>query len=756
MSEELRLNIAGMTCGACVASVEKIISNQTDVVSVSVNLPLNKALIHVESLSEDKVQSLIEAIKQGGFDAKIPEKTFSITDSAKQAVNIQSKKALLAIILAVPTLWLTMFSSDLGDFASFDLRLSLAMLATIPVYFWSGWDFHSNAWNSLKRGSTNMDVLIHLGTTVAFVWSTLVTLSTGIDGFPAVISNAKHVFFDGVAFIIAFVLIGNYLEAAAKLRATDAIHSLMQLQPNNARLILDSESMDTEMKDVELISTGSLVKVLAGETIPLDGVLVDCKASIDESTMTGEAYPVRKSDGDEVLAGTIVLDGTVVIRTSKPSTDCLINNVIQLVEQAQMGKAPIQRLVDKIASIFVPLVVILAVSASIFWALIGGDMIDNPMNSNLELSIMVLVSSLVIACPCALGLATPTALVVGTGVGAKNGLLIKGIDALEMAHKCDTLVMDKTGTITSGKPRVSHIEIIDCEVKEILSIASALESESNHPLASAIHKSWSNVTSEKVNVVDIRTIAGMGLVGKLNDKVVAIGNRELIEDVGVEISSEVDSSLVKASMKGVSIALVSQGSRLLGWIEMSDRIRESSKLAVKKAKQMGLDVIMLTGDNRYSADSIANEVGIEKVVANIKPDQKASEIKTLQEDGKIVAMLGDGINDAAALSQANIGLAMGAGSDIALDAADFVLVRNDLIDAVSSIDLGKATMKRIKTNLGWAFIYNLIGIPLAMGVLLPFNGMLLPPAFAAAAMALSSVSVVGNSLVLRWWKPIQE
>ena len=546
------------------------------------------------------------------------------------------------------------------------------------------------------------------------------------------------------------------MEAAAKLRATDAVHSLMQLQPNDARLILDYEKMDTEMKNVETIMTGSLIKVLTGETIPIDGILIDCKASIDESTMTGEAYPVRKSDGDEVLAGTIILDGSVIIKTTKPSDDCLINNVIDLVEQAQMGKAPIQRLVDKIASIFVPLVVILAISASIFWATWGGSLIENPMNSNLELAIMVLVSSLVIACPCALGLATPTALVVGTGVGAKNGLLIKGIDALEMAHKCDTLVMDKTGTITSGKPRVSHIEIIDCEVKEILSIASALESESTHPLASAIHKSWSNVTSEKANVVDIRTISGMGLVGKLGDKVVAIGNKELIEDVGVEISSDVELSLVKASMKGVSIALVSQGSRLLGWIEMSDRIRESSKLAVKKAKQMGLNVMMLTGDNRYSADSIAKEVGIEKVIANIKPDQKANEIKSLQNDGKIVAMLGDGINDAAALSQANIGLAMGAGSDIALDAADFVLVRNDLIDAVSSIDLGKATMKRIKTNLGWAFIYNIIGIPLAMGVLLPFTGMLLPPAFAAAAMALSSVSVVGNSLVLRWWKPIQE
>ena len=756
MPEELRLDITGMTCSACVTSVEKIISNQPNVSYVSVNLPLNRALIEVENNDKNKIQSLIDAINKGGFEATIPEKSLTITESAKENVDLRGKKALLAIVLALPTLWFTMFSQDLGQIASFDIRLSLAMIATIPIYFWSGWEFHSNAWNSLRRGSTNMDVLIHLGTSVAFLWSTLVTLSTGIDGFPEVIRNADHVFFDGVAFIIAFVLIGNYLEAAAKLRATDAIHSLMQLQPNNARLVLDYDSKETEMRDVESISVGSLIKILVGETIPLDGVLVDCKASIDESTMTGEAYPVRKSDGNEVLAGTIVLDGTVIVKTTKPSNDCLINNVIDLVEQAQMGKAPIQRLVDKVSSIFVPLVVVLAILSSVFWAFFAGSIIDNPMNSSLELAIMVLVSSLVIACPCALGLATPTALVVGTGVGAKNGLLIKGIEALEMAHKCDTLVLDKTGTITSGKPRVSHIEIIDCEVKEILSVASALESESNHPLASAIHKSWSNVTSEKANVVDIKTIAGMGLVGKLDDKVVAIGNRELIEDVGVEVSSEVDANLVKASMKGVSIALVSQGSRLLGWIEISDRIRESSKLAVKKAKQIGLDVVMLTGDNQYSADSIASEVGVEKVIANVKPDQKASEIKTLQNDGKIVAMLGDGINDAAALSQANIGLAMGAGSDIALDAADFVLVRNDLIDAVSSIDLGKATMKRIRTNLGWAFIYNLIGIPLAMGVLLPFTGTLLPPAFAAAAMALSSVSVVGNSLVLRWWKPIQE
>ena len=754
--EEIRLDITGMSCSACVASVEKIISGQKEVEEVSVNLALNRALVTINTKNVNALEDLVVVFNQSKYKASIHSKKNSNPKDAKAKLRIQGIKVLTAVILAIPTLWLTMFSSSLGDFASFDARLTLAMITTIPVYFWSGWSFHTSAWSSLGKRTTNMDVLIHLGTSVAFLWSILVTISTGVDGFPGVISNAEHVFFDGVVFIIGFVLIGNYLEASAKIKATDAIDSLMELRPNNARLVLDEGRKDTETKSVEMIPINSLIKVLAGETIPLDGLLEDSKASVDESTMTGESYPVRKSSGDEALAGTIVLDGTIYIRTTKNYDDCLLNGIIELVERAQMNKAPIQRLVDRISEIFVPIVVILAILASLFWATIGGNLIDNPMNSNIELALMVLISTLVIACPCALGLATPTALVVGTGAGAKNGLLIKGIEALEISHKCDTLVLDKTGTITSGKPRVSHIEILDGEIKEILSLASALESESNHPLASAIHKSWSNVTSERPEVEDIRTIAGMGLVGKLNEQVVAVGNRELLEDVGVDFSEDISSKLEKSSSKGVSIVLVSQGPRIIGWIELTDRVRESSKIAVKKAKQMGFEVIMLTGDNQNSANTIAEKVGITNVIANVKPDQKANHISSLQENGHIVAMLGDGINDAAALSQANIGLAMGAGSDIALDAADFVIVRNDLIDAVSSLDLGRATMRRIRTNLAWAFVYNLIGIPLAMGVLLPLTGMLLPPSFAAAAMALSSVSVVANSLILRWWSPIQE
>jgi heavy metal translocating P-type ATPase len=745
-----------MTCAACVSSVEKIILAQEGVESASVNLALNNAQISIDSNIDNVLQDIISAINRGKYNATVVKKETPRIKNSESQLRLEGVKTLTAIILAIPTLWLTMFSSDLGDLGNFDTRLTLAMFTTIPVYFWSGWSFHTSAWASLRQRSTNMDVLIHLGATVAFLWSILVTISSGIDGFPSVIENAEHVFFDGVAFIIGFVLIGNYLELSARLKATDAIDSLMRLRPNKARLTIDDNREDTDMVPIESVSIGSLIKVLAGETIPVDGLLEDSKASVDESTMTGESYPVRKSTGDEVLAGTIVLDGTIFVRTIKKFDECLVNDIIELVERAQMDKAPIQRLVDRISEIFVPIVVVLAILASVFWATVGADLIDNPMNSSIELAIMVLISTLIIACPCALGLATPTALVVGTGTGARNGLLIKGIEALEISHRCDTLVLDKTGTITSGKPRVSHIEIIEGEIKEILSIASALESESNHPLASAIHKSWSNVTSKRPIIEDIRTMAGMGLVGKLDEKVVAVGSRELIEETGVEITDEVAKKLEKASLKGISLALVSHGLRLIGWIELTDRVRESSKIAIKKAKQMGFEIIMLTGDNQNSAKSVAEKVGIENIIANVKPDQKANHILSLQEKGHIVAMLGDGINDAAALSQADVGLAMGAGSDIALDAADFVIVRNDLIDAVSSLDLGRATMRRIKTNLGWAFSYNLIGIPLAMGVLLPFTGMLLPPSFAAAAMSLSSVSVVANSLILRWWSPIKE
>ena len=752
-AEILKLDVDGMTCAACVASVEKIIEKSQHVKAVAVNLPLGSANIQLhQSADAGTIQQILSDIKTSGFSANLHDESKPLRERLEKQVTNDGRKAGLALILALPTIYLTMFADDMGSFAGFDTRLFWALVMTMPVYFWSGLSFHINAWKALRRGSANMDVLIHLGTTVAFFWSVSVTLADNFSQLPRIFTQAEHVFFDGVVFIIGFVLLGNYLESVAKLRATDAVHSLMTLQPNLTRVVQEDDY--TEMIATTAVKPNSLIKVLTGETIPIDGVLENCKASIDESTMTGEAYPVRKQSDDEAFAGTIVLDGTVYLRTTKPADDSLIANIVKLVEDAQIGKAPIQRLVDRISAVFVPVVVLLALVSGVFWATIGHTWVDNPMNSGLELALMVIISTLVIACPCALGLATPIALVVGTSAGAKHGLLIKGIHALESVHKSDVMVVDKTGTITVGRPKVSHIEIIDCEVKEILSIAAALEEESTHPLSSAIIDSWSNVTNERLTIADVRTMPGMGMVGEYDGRIAAAGNRELMIDVGVEFDDELEARIKAATNKGVSIVLVCLGPRLLGWIEFSDLIRNTSTLAVKRAGQLGLEVIMLTGDNPSSANAVAEQVGITTVIANVKPDEKAAQVEALQNEGKQVIMVGDGINDAAALSVADIGIAMGAGSDIALDAADFVLIRDDLIDAVSSVELGQATMRRVRTNLGWAFSYNTIGIPLAMGLLLPFTGFLLPPAFAAAAMALSSVSVVTNSLILRWWQPV--
>ncbi len=756
--ESFTLNISGMTCGACVASVEKVASKVESVTEVSVNLPLNRAVVRLQpntQLHEVKAK-VIAAIERGGFGAKESRGKPVLTAEAQLELRKQGRKVSLALLLALPTLYLTMFADDMGSVNGINKRLLLAFFTTLPVYLWSGWEFHVKAWKSLRSGTANMDVLVHLGTTVAFVWSFLITFEPSLPFLPSVFNTATHVFFDGVVFIIGFVLLGNWMEAAAKLKATDAIHSLMEMQPKQARVIIDELLGHSETRDVEAVAIGTLIKVLLGETIPLDGTLYQSKASIDESMMTGEPYPVRKSDGDEVSAGTIVLDGTILIRTTRPSEDTLLASIITLVEEAQMGKAPIQRLVDRIAAIFVPIVVVMALLAAIFWWMYPDSSSYNPMATNAELAMTVFVSTLVIACPCALGLATPTALIVGTGVGARNGLLIKGIEALENAHKTNTLVVDKTGTLTSGKPRVSHIEMLDCEVKEILGIAAALEEESTHPLATAIHTSWSNLSSSRPEISEIKTMPGLGMIGTYNGSIAAIGNVELMEEVGVEIDEETKGKLALAAAKGVTLVLVAQGLRLLGWIEAKDRVRSSSEKAIKHAKQMGYDVIMLTGDRQEAADTLAEKIGIDTVLAGVKPHEKAHHIMRLQDEGRSVAMVGDGINDAAALSAADVGIAMGAGSDIALDAADFVLLRNDLIDAVSSLSLGRSTMRRIRGNLGWAFAYNVIGIPLAMGVMLPFTGFLLPPAFAAAAMSFSSVSVVGNSLLLRWWSPIRE
>ena len=746
---ESTYRIEGMTCAACVSSVDSIISKVVDVEHVRVNLALEKAVVQWKDGAQLNHNEIVAAVNQGGFVASSMPTPQRIRQERIDAVRQQGWNAGVALMLAIPTFVVSMFLSDLGSSNGLNSNWLIAFLLSLPVYLYTGQQFHIRAWKSIGKGRANMDVLVHLGTTTAFLWSSLVLFAPKLSFLPDIFSTTQHVYFDGAALIIAFVLLGNFLEGRAKLQATNAIFSLINLQPKTAHILNDDES--TTSVPVEDIEPGAHILVKTGQTIPLDGQVLEGSALVDMSMMTGETYPVRARVGDEVIGGTILVDAPLTIVTTQPYHQTVLSNVIQLVDEAQMGKAPIQRYVDRIAAVFVPIVIACALVAFAYWGLFSDGF---GSRTGGEVAILALVSTLVIACPCALGLATPTALMVGTGTGARFGLLVKGIEALEQSHATTTLVLDKTGTLTTGKPKVSHIEFIDGEVREILSIAASLEHGSTHPLADAIVTAWSNVTNKRPDVVNVQNVGGMGITGEMDGDVVAIGNEPLMENCNVDLT-EYQERIQQAAAKGVTISFVSKDQALLGWIEVSDALRSTTKNALKHAQRNNLEVIMLTGDRIEAAEQIAKECGIEQVVANVRPDEKAEFIVSLKEQGKHVAMVGDGINDAAALAVADVGIAMGAGSDIALESADIVLLRDDLMDAMNALELGRVTVNKIRTNLWWAFIYNIIGIPLAMGLLLPWTGWLLPPAFAAAAMSLSSVSVVANSLTLRWWRPRQ-
>ena len=746
--DELNLRVTGMTCASCVASVESIVSNLEGIDSVRVNLPLEKATIRWSEGANEDLGAVRDAISKGGFGSEEYVDPKKYRQESLENANKMGLQVIISLILTVPTFFLTMFVGDLGQVYDLDLRLFIAFILSSIVYFYAGMEFHRGAWQAILSGRANMDVLVHIGTTTAMVWSSLVVFSPYLDFLPSIFPSTTHVFFDGAAFIISFILLGNWLEARAKLRATDAVFSLMDLKAKTGSVLNSDDSVSEVPVEEILIGTEILVKV--GQTVPLDGIVVKGSASMDMSMMTGESNPVFVKENDLVMGGTIVLDSAIHIKSTKYHDDTVLANVINLVDEAQMGKAPIQKLVDRISAVFVPVVVICAILASLTWMFFSEGYGD--YNST-ELAIMVLVSTLVIACPCALGLATPTALMVGTGVGAQYGLLIKGIDALQNSYNTNTLVLDKTGTLTVGAPSITNIKSISSDENNILAIAASLESASTHPIAKAISQAHLENSEELISFDRIENIGGMGLVGYLGNQEYAIGNQPLMEKKDVFVSNHIEELVDVLSTS--TVVFVSKGDKLLGWIEMKDKLRETTNLAISKAKELGLKVIMLTGDRAETALTISKEVGISRFEAEVKPDGKAEFVKRLQTEGASVAMIGDGINDAAALAVADVGIAMGAGSDIALEAADIVLLRDDLLDVVSTLDLGKATMGKIRGNLAWAFIYNLIGIPLAMGVLISSTGWLLPPAFAAGAMALSSVSVVLNSLTLRSWKPFR-
>ena len=715
------LLIEGMSCAACSARVEKALNKVEGVIKANVNLATNKAIVEFPSgVVEDR--DLIEAVKKAGYKAKVEIEKDMHRGKKLREQEIKSLKTsfIISAILSVP-----LFSAMFFHMAGIDNILTngyFQLLLATPVQFIIGYRFYKGAFNSLKGGGANMDVLVSMGTSAAYFYS-VYNLFNGIHEY----------YFEASAVVITLVLLGKTFEAIAKGKTSEAIEKLMKLQPETARVIKDGVEVDIPIEKVEV---GDVIIVRPGEKIPVDGIILEGDSSIDESMITGESIPVDKTEGDQVIGGTINKFGSFKFRATKVGKDTALSQIIKLVEEAQGSKAPIQRLADKISGIFVPIVMGIALITFLIFYLVKGSFDTGLMNA---------VAVLVIACPCALGLATPTAIMVGTGKGAENGILIKSGEYLEKIHKMDTIVLDKTGTITKGEPEVTDIiSLNSLDEYELLKIAATVEKASEHPLGKAIVRKGEEELLLLAEVDDFIALPGKGLKATFEGKTVCIGNRKLMDEFNISIKTG-EEELYRLESQGKTAMLIAIDDKLVGIIAVADKIKENSKKVTKDLKDMGLEVYMITGDNKRTANAIAKEVGIDNVLAEVLPEDKANMIEKIKSEGKIVGMVGDGINDAPALVAADIGFAIGTGTDIAMEAADVILMRGDLNSIVTAIRLSHSTIKIIKQNLFWAFFYNSIGIPFAaLGYLNPM--------IAGAAMAFSSVSVVSNSLRLKKFK----
>jgi Cu+-exporting ATPase len=615
-------------------------------------------------------------------------------------------------------------------------------LAT-PIQFWIGWRFYRGMWDGIKARASNMDTLIALGTTAAYVYSAAVTIAPGYFPF-------ESVYFETAAIIITLILVGKLLETRTKEKASSAVRKLMDLQPRMAKVI--REGNREEEIPVEQVQEGDLLVIRPGERVPVDGVVIKGASSVDESAITGESIPVDKSMGSEVIGATINQSGLLAVRATKVGQDTVLSQIITLVENARMGKAPMQRMVDQVAKYFVPAVIAIAVGAGLGWYFAGG--------AGLTYSLLAFVSVIIIACPCALGIATPAALMMGAGKGAENGILFKGGEYLEIASKVNTVVFDKTGTLTEGKPSVTDIIDISRGIgeNELLRLAAIAESGSEHPLGQAIVRKARESGLPVSNPESFEAVSGHGLRATYAGHTILIGNRKLMHENGIEVGTRIDSILSRLEQEGKTATLVSIDSGLSGIIAMADTVKESAREAVDSLKnKMGIEVIMLTGDNERTAKAIASKLGIDRVIAQVLPQQKEEVIANLRsEDDRIVAMVGDGINDAPALARADLGIAIGSGTDVAKETGGIILIKGDVRDVATALELGKKTVSKIKQNLFWAFAYNTGLIPIAGGALVPFLGLSVfgwLPILAGAAMALSSVTVVGNSILLGRYRP---
>lgn len=744
------LKLQGMGCASCAKSIEEAISSVPGVEECQVNFGAEQATVTYDP-RRTNLEEIQNAVDSAGYSAHpIQEQDFlSGDDDAEKATrlaesgNLKRKVwigGIISILLVVGSL--PMMTGLSLPFIPRLLHNPLFQLVlTTPVLFWCGASFFINAWKALKRHAATMDTLVAIGTGAAYLYSVFLTFFSEYftsRGLPA------DVYYEPATIIVTLILLGRLLENRAKGQTSEAIRSLVGLQAKTARVIRKGREVDIPIAEVVV---GDVILVRPGEKIPVDGKIIDGSSTIDEAMVTGESVPVKKQPGDEVIGATINKTGSFKFRATRVGKNTFLAQIVKLVQQAQGSKAPIQRLADQVTGWFVPAVIAIAIATFIIWYNIMG---------NVTMALITTVGVLIIACPCALGLATPTSIMVGTGKGAENGILIKGAESLELAHQLQIIVLDKTGTITQGKPSVTDFVTVNGTANrnelKLLRLAASVERNSEHPLAEAVVQYTQSQGVELTDAQEFEAIAGSGVQGYVSNQIVQIGTHRWMTESGIDTHT-LQTQWERLEYLGKTVIWIAVNGKIQGIMGIADAVKPSSVNAIRILQRMGLEVVMLTGDNRRTAEVIAREVGIKRVFAEVRPDQKAATIETLQSEGKIVAMVGDGINDAPALAQADVGMAIGTGTDVAIAASDITLISGDLQGIVTAIQLSRATMRNIKQNLFFAFIYNVAGIPIAAGILFPLFGWLLSPIIAGAAMAFSSVSVVTNALRLRNFQP---
>lgn len=721
LREKIELDVFGMTCSACSSRIEKVLNKQEGVKSATVNLATESASIEYNpGLLDEK--AIVERIQKLGYDAKHKTESKEKNSYKEERINEMKRKLTISVLLSLPLL-ITMLDHLLGiRLPQIFMNPWFQFALATPVQFYVGWQFYTGAYKSLKNGGANMDVLVALGTSAAYFYSLYEALKT--IGNPA---YEPHLYFETSAVLITLILFGTYLETRAKSQTTNAISELLNLQAKEARVIRNGNEM---MVPVEEVEAGDHLVVKPGEKIPVDGIIVKGRTSVDESMLTGESIPIEKHKDSPVIGSTLNMNGAIEMRATKVGKDTALASIVKIVEEAQGSKAPIQRLADVISGYFVPIVVGISLLTFIIW-------IGFVQPGQFESALIASIAVLVIACPCALGLATPTSIMVGTGRAAETGILFKGGEHLERAHELDAIILDKTGTITKGKPEVTNFS----GDEETLQLLASAEKGSEHPLAEAIVTYAEEKEILLLETDDFEAIPGHGIKATIDGREILVGNRKLMKNQDIDIN-DAEEEMSRLEKDGKTAMLIAIDRRFAGVVAVADTIKETAKEAIEQLKQEGLDVIMLTGDNKRTAEAIAGQVGINEVIADVLPEQKADKVKEIQLQGKKVAMVGDGINDAPALAVADIGIAIGTGTEVAIEAADVTILGGELLLIPKAIKISRATMKNIRQNLFWAFGYNTAGIPIAAaGFLAPW--------IAGAAMALSSVSVVTNSLRLK-------